>query len=119
VHVNAIGAAVDLRGAKFNEVKEFFFDAGRFQVSFEREHGVQGVWRIFVVGDAGFHGRCRPFVAVRWAAQVYFLIDEIKTQRSWIGGKGKTADKPAATKGRTEAGLNPRSTNSENSKAPV
>jgi hypothetical protein len=53
VHVDTVGAAVNLRSAKFYQVEKFFFDGGGFEMFFQREHGVQGVWRI---GDAWSHG---------------------------------------------------------------
>jgi hypothetical protein len=43
MHINAIGAAIDLGSAKLDEVQELLLDGGRLEMFFEREHGVQGV----------------------------------------------------------------------------
>jgi len=56
MHVDAIGAAVDLRSAEFDEVEEFFLDGRGLEMLFEREHGVKRVGGIFAVDNAGFHG---------------------------------------------------------------
>src|SRR5882724_12601124 len=55
MHIDAIGAAVDLRGAQFDQMKQLFFEAAGLQVFFKGVHRVQRIWGIFVVSNARFH----------------------------------------------------------------
>ena len=67
------------------------------EVLFEREHGVQGVGRILVVGNAKFHKRCCSFLRSGCA----FLVSDCRHKNSIVEGSKKIAeprDKPAATK---------------------
>jgi hypothetical protein len=89
MHIDAVGAAVDLGGAEFYEVQEFFFEAAVLEMSFQCEHGLQRVGGIFVVRDAGLHKDCFPFFVVD--AEIYFPATDAKIQGSWKLGARKTA----------------------------
>ena len=62
MHIDAIGAAVDLRGAQFDQMKQLLIETAGLQVFFKRVHRVQRIWGIFVVSNARFHESTSPFV---------------------------------------------------------
>src|SRR5260370_41620396 len=90
MHIDAVGAAVDLGGAEFNEMQEFVFEAAVLEMSFQREHGLQRVGGIFVVRDAGLHKDCFPLCAV--AVEVYFQPTDGKIPRPWLLGSTRNAE---------------------------
>jgi hypothetical protein len=96
MHIDAVGAAVDLGGAEFNEMQEVVFEAAVLEMSFQREHGLQRVGGILVVRNAGLHRDRFPFFVV--AVEIYFPATDAKIQGSWKLRSKKDRDKPAATK---------------------
>src|SRR5258707_4849845 len=52
MHVNTVGASIDLRSAKLDEMKEFGFDAAIVEIAFDCIHGTQGFLRKFGVVQA-------------------------------------------------------------------
>src|SRR6266487_2591357 len=56
VHVNAIGAAVNLRGAQFNKMEKRSLEAGLVKISFKPQHGLVYAGSNFGCVDSRLHG---------------------------------------------------------------
>jgi hypothetical protein len=63
VHVNAVGAAIDLRGAHLHKMDEFVIQTAFAKILFEREQGFQPFLRVFTRVNSWFHGN--PFSGER------------------------------------------------------
>ena len=55
VHVQTIGAAVDLRRAHPDEIEEFVIEACLTNLPFEAEHGLDDAWMHVHEIDSSFH----------------------------------------------------------------
>jgi len=55
MHVNAIGAAIDLRGAELNQMIQIFFEPTMRKVFFEAEHGREKPRGNLAIINSWFH----------------------------------------------------------------
>jgi hypothetical protein len=55
MHVNAIGAAIDLRGAELNQMIQIFFEPTIRKVFFEAEHGREKPRGNLAIINSWFH----------------------------------------------------------------
>jgi hypothetical protein len=56
VHVEAVGAAVNLGDPELDEVEKVLFDTRLGEILFQRKHGLVGPGGEFGVIEAGLHG---------------------------------------------------------------
>jgi len=92
VHVDAVSAAVDLRGTQLYEVKQRKFEAGLMKISFEAEQGVVSAGSDFGAVESGLLKSLLflfPFV--------YFYLDSSR-EGSDLGFVGRKKIKEGRTR---------------------
>ena len=61
MHMQAIGAAIDLRGTDLDEFHQRMLEPAFIHVILEAENGVIGIGRGLVAVETFFHGECSIF----------------------------------------------------------